>query len=442
MNEPLSYASRLNDGFYDTLYKKFQAFKDNEQFMFGNMFYGFDGDEKATFTPSYEAGNPSASKSFGRTTYIDKRTKEELNLIVFGEVDEPSNGTCISARGNHLAPKQLPITDKSNVRDVIAIRALTNCGENSELKQAFENQIETLSDIVNLDAELATGIDAGSDVTSFILTENPVIGASNRIKITLPLKYQANAGSTLPIPTVVPKKRKVLRGPDNNPNEFVSQEHSTLNIASSSKSECEIKDIGSTYPCSYLDNHGDHKYFAQLNSRVVQQNIVDTNGTLVPPWQMWDKLRAGTLILVEGNLICWNIPPRSGVASKKIYQVVAHRIKVICPSPEHASPPMTIEAYEKPRQEKQIQSSVSFNNFNPTSLFNPISTNSSMSFNGNENGPNHMEVYYDSSDTTGTNKLKDKEGCQQGRNSAPKKPMKRKTPSRLFFVFVKVYASN
>lgn len=39
----------------------------------------------------------------------------------------------------------------------------------------------------------------------------------------------------------------------------------------------------------------------------MQQDIKDTNGNLVAPWQMQDKLRPGTIILVDTTLVCWHI---------------------------------------------------------------------------------------------------------------------------------------
>jgi hypothetical protein len=42
---------------------------------------------------------------------------------------------------------------------------------------------------------------------------------------------------------------------------------------------------------------------------LVEQDIKDTNDNLVPPWLMHDKLRAGTIVVVDTTLVCWHILP-------------------------------------------------------------------------------------------------------------------------------------
>jgi hypothetical protein len=74
--------------------------------------------------------------------------------------------------------------------------------------------------------------------------------------------------------------------------------------------------LGALYDPYVLDDHRG-PYFAHVHAKVVQQDIRDVDGNLVPPWFMKDKLRAGTVVLIIVSLHCWMITDK-GNRTKKV----------------------------------------------------------------------------------------------------------------------------
>lgn len=60
-----------------------------------------------------------------------------------------------------------------------------------------------------------------------------------------------------------------------------------------------------------LDHRGD--YFQHEHARFIQLEIKGTDENLIQLWELYDKLRVGTVILVETTLVCYHIPERDGV---------------------------------------------------------------------------------------------------------------------------------
>ncbi len=64
--------------------------------------------------------------------------------------------------------------------------------------------------------------------------------------------------------------------------------------------------VGSFYDPNLLPDHrGD--YFKHVNAKLVQLDIRNEENNLIPPWDMYDKLRPGTIVLVDASLVCWHI---------------------------------------------------------------------------------------------------------------------------------------
>ncbi|TEB12650.1 hypothetical protein FA13DRAFT_1782874 [Coprinellus micaceus] len=61
-------------------------------------------------------------------------------------------------------------------------------------------------------------------------------------------------------------------------------------------------------------------------AKLVQHNIVDAQGDLVAPWQIYDKLRPGTLVLINAKLFVWHT---GETGDRRTYQIIAEKIKVI-----------------------------------------------------------------------------------------------------------------
>lgn len=109
-------------------------------------------------------------------------------------------------------------------------------------------------------------------------------------------------------------------------------------------------ELGVFYDLDLLPDHqGD--YFKHVNAKLVQLDIHDEDDVLIPPWQMHDKLRPGTIVLIDATLVCWHIftKGRGGKLDRRVsssllelqswiwlnlclcqvYQVQGHRLKVL-----------------------------------------------------------------------------------------------------------------
>jgi len=94
-----------------------------------------------------------------------------------------------------------------------------------------------------------------------------------------------------------------------------------------------VLEFGGLYdPKLLADYHGD--LFQHKFAKVVQQDIMDTEDQLVAPWLMHDKLRPGTIVVVDTTLVCWHIGGKEGQRSRNVYQVQAHRIQILHESDE------------------------------------------------------------------------------------------------------------
>ncbi|KAF8328291.1 hypothetical protein F5887DRAFT_1188501 [Amanita rubescens] len=71
--------------------------------------------------------------------------------------------------------------------------------------------------------------------------------------------------------------------------------------------------------------------FRLVNAKLMQREVVDSDDNLVPPWEMYDKLRPGTLVLMKVQLLAFDLPDRQNDGVRKIYRVMAHSEDVELP---------------------------------------------------------------------------------------------------------------
>ncbi|KAF8349442.1 hypothetical protein F5887DRAFT_1156523 [Amanita rubescens] len=72
--------------------------------------------------------------------------------------------------------------------------------------------------------------------------------------------------------------------------------------------------------------------FRLVNAKLLQREIVDAEGNLIPPWEMYDKLRPGTLVLMKVQLLTFELPDRQKSGLRKTYQFLIDRIRVVAHS--------------------------------------------------------------------------------------------------------------
>ena len=64
------------------------------------------------------------------------------------------------------------------------------------------------------------------------------------------------------------------------------------------------------------DYRGD--LFQHEHAKLVQQDIKDTNDNLVAPWDMREKLRPGTIVVIDTTLVTWHIPAKGIFKARKV----------------------------------------------------------------------------------------------------------------------------
>lgn len=66
-----------------------------------------------------------------------------------------------------------------------------------------------------------------------------------------------------------------------------------------------VVELGGLYDPSLLPDF-DPKLFSLVSTKLAQQEVFTKDGTLVPPWEMKDSLRPGTLIAIKAALIVYH----------------------------------------------------------------------------------------------------------------------------------------
>jgi len=132
-------------------------------------------------------------------------------------------------------------------------------------------------------------------------------------------------------------KKKTLTSQQDKNTESVNKPDQDPNIsdANNVNKDSEVK-IGGYYNPEllpdYLPNDFDLK-----KDKLVQHNVIDVDGKLIPCWDNFNKLRPGTLVLCIVSLHVWNIANRDG-RFKRFYTLNAHSVRVLKESP---MPPTT-----------------------------------------------------------------------------------------------------
>ncbi|KAF8347515.1 hypothetical protein F5887DRAFT_915780 [Amanita rubescens] len=89
--------------------------------------------------------------------------------------------------------------------------------------------------------------------------------------------------------------------------------------------------VGAYYDPHLLPDFGGPT-FRLVNAKLLQREIVDAEGNLIPPWEMYDKLRPGTLVLMKVQLLTFELPDRQKSGLRKTYQFLIDHIRVVAHS--------------------------------------------------------------------------------------------------------------
>jgi len=72
--------------------------------------------------------------------------------------------------------------------------------------------------------------------------------------------------------------------------------------------------------------------FRLVNAKLIQREVVDAKDNPVHPWEMYDKLRPRTLVLMKVQLLTFDLPDRQNNGIRKIYQFLIVCIRVVAHS--------------------------------------------------------------------------------------------------------------
>ncbi|KAJ7883607.1 hypothetical protein B0H13DRAFT_2344040 [Mycena leptocephala] len=112
-------------------------------------------------------------------------------------------------------------------------------------------------------------------------------------------------------------------------------------------SQVPERQIGDKYPPNRLPDH-QGPYYAHVNAKLPQRDYRDVDGSLIAPFEVYEKLTEGTLVLVMVTLATYTIPGEQTdkgevKPDKKIYHVLVDRLKILDRGDGEAwSPPVPV----------------------------------------------------------------------------------------------------
>ncbi|KAJ7109674.1 hypothetical protein C8R43DRAFT_904739 [Mycena crocata] len=250
----------------------------------------------------------------------------EFRTLIVGEVAGSIHGTVLRATGNYFTGNFKPIDDtKLNVKDILAL-TMPTCAT-TRLANFYENQTVPLRAAIDHEIGIESdnpaqflmrpwlrAIEDDSTQDDIIMCHMlPKYGVSLTL---LPPNIPAAAGAATP-------QRRGKRKLDDTSGRGSS-------VATPGRTH-EIR-LGALYDPRLLSDYGG-AYFNQTKARLVQLDVRDgtENGknALVPPFNFYDRLRPGTLVLISASL---HIFVMNDTDANGIYQINAHSIKILADS--------------------------------------------------------------------------------------------------------------
>ena len=111
--------------------------------------------------------------------------------------------------------------------------------------------------------------------------------------------------------------------PPSFPNETVCQLlYPFITVLLIVKREIEIK-LNALYDRRLLNDYGG-TLFDQHQAKLVQRNITDATGALIPPWEEYDNLRTGSVVLARVSLKLYCI--QTGSKTRKVSHLLFRRL--------------------------------------------------------------------------------------------------------------------
>ncbi|KAJ4472793.1 hypothetical protein C8J55DRAFT_563046 [Lentinula edodes] len=307
---PLFTCRNETDGIYDSL---FNDIKDAGPTALCNAEYNID-----FFARSSESWS-------GNYSYVNKHSGIST-FIVVGEVLGENHGTLLGAQGNHYPGKDNGnvITDQSKAKPVIVIGAPS--GKHSGMSDIFYNQLCTFFDIRRHESvgetkekynvkEFVKSINNNNVMDAMILTGGLLYSVH---------KNDDNSGAASRTSAHTPYKKRRL-------DETVPENGTTSTLMSAVDTiifpEVDQIVVGARYDRRCMTGYGGNG-FNQRFAELIQPDWKDIDGNLILPWEFHDKVRPGTLVVVNVSLQVYVIPQKDSLPKNKVYNAVINSLRV------------------------------------------------------------------------------------------------------------------
>ncbi|KAF9057097.1 hypothetical protein BJ165DRAFT_1520501 [Panaeolus papilionaceus] len=264
--------------------------------------------------------------------------KTPFSTILFGQCEGKNAGSRFGPIGSYYPKDNEPMNDGSSARNIISIACPSSATNTIEV--AWENQTQ---EIARLQEVVQQKLD--SPDMKGILTTTSACEVSIRVA-TRPI-YVRNRNNDMATPSTQ-KPRATGKVKLTKENQHTVEIKDLTSIPTASNTQEPKIGPGKLYNVKHFPTYkGD--FFQHTNSKILQHDVYDLNGNLVPPWRVHEVLKPGVLALFEGVFTVWCPPGR-----QPSLQFIADSIKVIGDSNNDFELPMTPDDYKKDTTRQQV----------------------------------------------------------------------------------------
>ncbi|TEB15909.1 hypothetical protein FA13DRAFT_1822811 [Coprinellus micaceus] len=316
-------------GTYDHLFKAINSLAwKKTSFHHGDKYLAY----KRDFTSIYSA--PRGRSGLAKREFIMMEDNTPLNILLTGQVVSNHAGSQLTSSGHYYInpyKETKPIRDGVTVRPAILLEAPWLAGMKHH--HTFANQVAMLKQIFKQDMEDCANPEEAEKFWSPSIPRDLKNNNNDPyIKIFFPSMYK--------VPRMTAEGSKVtdeeIKMFDLEDDDTADQRSDTATESSHTASETDdepqgpVVQRGALYDPNLLPDFGG-PLFQLEKAKLVQQEVYDVDDNLVALWDMYDKLRPGTLVLVNAKLFVWYT---STSEDRRAYQIVAEKVKVIDESDE------------------------------------------------------------------------------------------------------------
>ncbi|KAJ3897522.1 hypothetical protein F5879DRAFT_927773 [Lentinula edodes] len=287
---------------------------------------------------------------------------------VFGEIVGQAYGTHIGAQGNHFIgnnpAKPKLLDDYTKTKCTIALGCPSFA--TPAVSDLFYNQICTLSSIRDADKEEETCSDSmvipkemvksfrpGGELDGIVLTGPPLYTV---------LKRNTNSDNSNSFSPTSPTKRNLRKRNWSASNDGEAQDQEDISPLDSSPTALILPTsqqiyVGAEYDHRLMPDFGG-PVFAMRQVKLIQPQWTNINNDLIVPWEYYNYLRAGTVVVATICIEVFVMPAGTGNnAIRKIYHASITSLRVIAESDLVILPPTPFIRKKTSERQPELSSS-------------------------------------------------------------------------------------